>query len=295
MKKASLLLNGLCLVLLSNCGIVQYPGQPGMVSSSYVKLDLENLEEPGLFVYEAVYDNKPGGQGVGAIVTKLYPKAQTYTSNVRTNADGTLFRVKTAYEGADVQMISLPSLNQVMLNPNHKIMMMVEYQTSLDEIDEKNIAETNLFKPAESSLLSRALEVKKMRWDLLRAGSLTATGNLGYEVTGVQLKDHKFTPSKAVKLETTFFQNALKSDITTEVKNEFIAFLEANYPKGYQGTVQLHVKGSSQTIPVNLGLQTVKTLEASGTKIIKMALTKEVVDDVLKRFKSGTLKEGSPQ
>src|SRR5690242_1796241 len=81
----------LTLILgLSRCGIVTYPGQPGMATNNYSKIDAEYLDAAGLFFYEVSYDNRPKGVGVGAIVTKLYPGARTYTSNVRTNADGTL-------------------------------------------------------------------------------------------------------------------------------------------------------------------------------------------------------------
>lgn len=295
MKFLSVFFGVLTVLLLSSCGIVLYPGQPGMISTNYVKLDLEDLEEPGLFVYEAVYDNKQGGAGVGAVVTKLYPGAQTYTSNVRTNADGTLYKAKAQYEGAEVQMISLPASNQVMISPTSKLVLMVDYDTSLDELDEKNAAETNLFKPMGAGLNARALEFKKMRWDLLRAGTLSPTGNLSYEISSLDLKDNKFTPSKPVKVETTFFQNALKSNLTSETKQEFVSFLETNYPMGYKGVVNVNVKGSAIPIPIKIGLHTIKTLEASGTKVIRTALTEKTVEEVLKKFKDGTLKQGVAQ
>lgn len=266
-----------------------------MVTTNYVKVDMEDLEEPGLYVYEVVYDNKQGGQGVGAVITKLYPNAKTYTSNVRTNADGTLYRVKAQYEGAEVQMISIPSLNQVHLSPNNKITLMIDYATSLDEIDEKNAAEKDLFKPNPMMELSqRAIEYKKMRWDLLRAGSFTASGNLAYEIVSLDFGSVKYTPAKTVKLETTLFQNALKSNITSETKADFMSFLEANFPKGFNGTVQVAVKGMALPLPVKIGLQTIKTLEANGTKIIKNA-SEALANEVLARFKNGTLKEGVGQ
>ena len=62
------------VVMTSGCGIVNYPGQPGMVTNNFNKLDFEYLDEPGLFVYETTYDNRAGGSGVGAVVTKLYPE-----------------------------------------------------------------------------------------------------------------------------------------------------------------------------------------------------------------------------
>ena len=72
-----LCLAAFAVVGLSGCGMAVYPGQPGMVTNGYSKIDLENLDAEGLWVYEVVYDNRAGGKGVGAIVTKLYPGAQT--------------------------------------------------------------------------------------------------------------------------------------------------------------------------------------------------------------------------
>lgn len=273
------------LFLLVGCGIATYPGQPGMVSNNYVKLDLENLEADGLFVYETVYDNRPGGSGVGAIVTKLYPKAQTYTSNVRTNADGTLFRTKAQYDGAEVQMISLPSVQQIHLSPGNKIAMLIDYNVSLDEIDEKNIAEQSIFKPMEAALSPRATEYKKMRWDLLRAGNLSPNGNLAYEITALELGQVKFAPAKPVKVETTFFQNAIHSDVTPETKTEFVKFLEANFPKGFKGKLNVHVKGTEQPIAIQIGLNTVKTAEANGYTVA-MDASEAMVQEVLNRFKN---------
>lgn len=275
-------------ILVSRCGIVEYPGQQGLVTSNYAKLDLEVLEEPGLFVYESVYDNRVGGQGVGAIVTKLYPGAKTYTSNVRTNADGTLFRSKSQYEGAVVQAIVIPSLQQIHLNPNHQLAMMIGYDTSLDEIDEQNIAEKDLFKiPGLEKLNELAFRAKKFRWDILRAATLSPQGLLSYEVSGIQMQAKKFTPSKAVTLETNFLTNSLHSNLTAEVKAELVQFLESQFPKGYRGTVHMQLKSASQPVSLNLSVHTMKTLENAGYKIIRDA-DNALADEILKRFKNNS-------
>lgn len=258
------------LFLLSGCGVVLYPGQPGMVSSSFVKLDLEILEEPGLFVYEAVYDNTSSGRGVSAVITKLYPKAQTYTTNVRTNADGTLFRVKAQYNGADIQMVSMPQQNQVYLNPSHQLGFLVDYETSIDEIDEKNVAEENLFKPSLiDSLRPQSFETKRMKWQIIKAARFLPNGNLGYEITSLQMGQLKFFPSQPISLETSLAQNSIKTTLNADMKQEFSQFLETNFPRGYRGKVDFYVKDSLQPLSFNLGVNTFKTAEAGGLKIIK--------------------------
>lgn len=276
-----------CLMFFSGCGIVIYPGQPGMVTNNFNKLDFEYLDEPGLFVYETVYDNRPGGQGVGAVVTKLYPNAKTYTSNVRTNSDGTLYRSKVEYEGAQIQMISVPNIGQVNLSPNHQLMFFVDYAVSVDETDDKNISEAQLFKPQapSSDLSSKAFESKKMRWDLLRAGNLLASGNFSYEVIAVEMKQIKFIPTQSVSVETNFFGNAIKTQLSAQMKAEFIQFIEANFPKGYKGPVQVYVKGSSAPLVVSLGINTVKTLENSGIKVQK-DVSESAMQEILNRLKS---------
>ena len=288
----SLFVFSFALLALCHCGIVTYPGQTGLVTNNYAKIDMEYLDEPGLFVYETVYDNRTHGQGVGAIITKLYPGAKTYTSNVRTNAEGTLFRAKGAYDGAEVQMISIPNLHQVHVSPNSQVAFLLEYATSLDEIDETNTAEKDLFKKLEINpiLPEKAFESKKFRWDLLRAGNLTPSGNLAYEITSMEMNQMKFTPTQPVTLETNFFANGLRSNLTAQTKTELIRFVEANFPKGYKGTVNMQVKGSSTPIPMRLGVHTLKTLANSGTKVTPDA-TEAMAQEILARFKAN-MKEG---
>lgn len=271
-------------VVLSGCGISVYPGQPGVVTNSYSKIDLENLDVEGLWVYEVVYDNTEGGKGVGAIVTKLYPGAQTHTSNVRTNADGTLYRNKAQYNGAEVQMIAIPSLNQVHVAPNSKVQFLLEYTTSLDEIDDKNVAEQSLFKPDALVRVSRAIQ---LRWQLLKLAKLTGRG-LAYEVTAVKFGDKKFTPAKPILVETNLSQNGIRTTITPELKQELTHFVETNFPKGFKGKAEFYFKGAADSISVSLGMHSFKTAEAAGIKIIKDA-SDELASDIVNRFNRGNL------
>ncbi len=273
------------LFLVAACGVSRYPGQPGMVTNGYAKIELENLDPEGLWIYEAVYDNRLGGAGVGAIVTKLYAGAQTYTSNVRTNADGTLYIAKGGYEGGEVQMIVVPPLNQIHLNPNHKIQFLLEYDTSLNEVDDKNISEKDIFKhfAVGEQLSAVGQQMMRFRWDLLRAARLTRTGGLAYEVTALEMAKEKFTPTTPVLFETSITQNAVKLDMGAQTKAEMTQFLEAKFPKGYKGPVDIHVKGAPAPLKVTFGFHTLKTAEAAGFKIIKNA-SQKLADEIARKY-----------
>src|SRR6476620_10496151 len=104
-------------LVLSNCAIQNYPGQPGVRTNGFAKIDMETVDESGLWVYEVTYDNSPTGGGVEQIVTKLYPTSYTYTSNVRTNSDGTTYRHKFPDKGARIEMISIPKDGTIIMPP----------------------------------------------------------------------------------------------------------------------------------------------------------------------------------
>jgi len=275
------------LLFLSACGVSVYPGQPGMVTNSYAKIDIENLDAEGLWVYEVVYDNSDGGKGVGAIVTKLFPGAQTYTSNVRTNEDGTLYRTKAAYNGAEVQMIAVPSLNQIHLSPNSKVQFLVEYATSLDEVDDKSIAEADIFKPVSflSVLTEKAFKHRLFLQSLIQAAKVTRSG-LAYEVMAADFKDTKFTPTTPILVEANLAHTGLRTNLTTSGKQELVTFMEKNFPKGYKGPVQLHLKNSPLPLEVTFGIHSMKTAEAAGYKIIKNA-DQKLADDIADNFARG--------
>lgn len=266
------LLSAFLLVSLARCGITQYPGQPGMVSNSYVKIDMEYLDTEGLFFYEASYDNQPGGAGVGAVVTKLYPGAKTYTSNVRTNADGTLFRTKGQYDGAELQTIFMPKLNQLYVAPESKVAFLVSYDYSLDEVDDRNLAEKGIFKGA-ARITERALASLSRRIQWLRAGTLTRSGTLAYTVTAVRFGAEEYVPAAPVTLEASIQGNALRTDLSADARKDLLAFVESRFPKGFEGTVSLTVKGAGKPLSAPLGVHTLKTAEAAGINITHSSRT----------------------
>jgi hypothetical protein len=71
----------------------------------------------------------------------------------------------------------------------------------------------------------------------------------------------------------------VRYQICKEAKQEFVQFFEGNFPRGYKGKVSFQVKGATQPVTLNLGINTFRTAEAGGLKIIKgipEALLKEV-------------------
>jgi hypothetical protein len=261
-------------IALTGCGIVFYPGQEGVVTNSYSKIDLEDLEADGLFVYEVVYDNRVGGKGVGAVITKLYPRAKTYTSNVRTNADGTLYRHKSQYDGAEVQMISIPALQQIHLNPNNKLAFFIQYDMSMDEVDDKNESERSLFTtPTPVAVTGRAMARFQLMRDLLAAGTLTTRGSLAFEISAVEFGTASVTLTKPVRVETNLFQNAIRTQLTPDQKVELLTVLELKYPKGYQGPVNFKLKSPGKQLSFSMGLHTPRTLESAGYQVIRSSVT----------------------
>ena len=274
-------------VFLVGCGVSQYPGQPGRATDNYSKIDLENLDSDGLWVYEAVYDNAQKGKGVGAILTKLYPGALTYTSNVRTNADGTLYFHKGEYAGAELQMISLPESGVIHLAPNSKVQLLIQYATSLNEMDARNKLEEGLFSGGGagrfSALSQLGTRLMQFRFDLFRATHLTRAGKLAFDLTAVDLGEKKFVPSQTVHAQTSFYLNSLQLDLSQSVRAEAMQFLETNYPKGYQGKVRLHLKGAALPLEWEIGLHTLTTARAAGLRISNDG-TEELAKRILAEF-----------
>lgn len=284
-RRCFLLILPLGFLFLSGCGIYYYPGQPGMVSDGYVKIDLEELDAwDGLYVYEASYDNREGGTGVGAIVTKLYPNAQTFTSNVRMNADGTVLKHKSELEGAVTQMISIPSIHQLMLPANSKVGLLLYYYLSLDEVDNRNIAEQEIFTNSPAQMLSRrGMEAMKTRLALVRAGNLQPSGNLAYTVNAATMEGKTFTPSASVTLEMNLGMNGVHLKNGSQFKGELQKFLEANFPKGYQGPVEFNIEGMKDPMVVSLGLMTPVTAKMAGYTVIHNA-TAAMLEQAENRF-----------
>jgi hypothetical protein len=283
MKTKALVRSALCgvwlLFALSGCGIATYPGQPGFASNTYSKIDMEYLDEAGLFVYEVSYDNRPGGAGVGAIVTKLYPGARTYTSNVRTNADGALFRVKAQYDGAQVQMISMPKINQIYVAPDSEIQFIIDYEDSLDEVDDANLAEKKIFTTPSTTfraLAGRAFNRVQQKLQLLRAASVRRDGSLAYTVTEASFGSEVWKPATPIDVETTFSLNAVRASLTPEARKELADFVEAKFPKGFKGNVAMKVKGTSSGLSFKVGVHTIKTAQAAGIKVVSKTSQEEM-------------------
>ncbi len=279
-------------LVFTGCGIKIYPGHPGFMTHDYSKIDTEFLSEEGLYVYETSYDNRASGSGVGAIITKLYRGVQTFTSNVRGNDDGTVFRHKAQYDGAEVQMISLPQQGQLILTPNSTIAIIAETEFSLDEVDDQNIAEQNIFNPPKNLLSPTGLKLKTFAFRALVAGRLLPSGALSYDVMAVDLGKEKFVPSESIRVETNFFQNGIRANISKSILSDFVKFLEEKFPQGYKGQIQFHLKGVTKPLHLTLGLHTIKTAEASGITVIRQAST-NLVNEVLKKIEK-TLSKGAP-
>ena len=252
-------------LLLSSCAIQNYPGQPGVRTNGFAKLDLETVDESGLWVYEVTYDNSPTGDGVEQVVTKLYPNALTYTSNVRTNSDGTTFRHKFPYKGAKVQMISIPKDGTIILPPDSEVVVLVDYDISMDEVDDRNLSEEGLF--TRPAFAEKMLEQTRMRWNLLKAGEF-ANGKLNYSIGRVRMNKEELDFSQdPIKLSTTLSQTGILMNLSTNHKQKMRSFINEKFPKGYQGEVELvFVDGTS--FKLNLGLNTIETAKASGKKIV---------------------------
>jgi hypothetical protein len=265
------------------CGIRGYPGQPGVVTDQFSKLSEEMLDESGLFFYETTYDNRPGGKGVQSVVTKLYPGARTFTSNIRTNSDGSKYQVKGEYKGAVVQMISLPPTHEVILPPGSKVQVIVDYSLSMDEIDVRNASEESLFSGAlarglkpMTSLSQSALKSMGTRLSLFRAGRLDRLGSLNYQVTAVDLNGQIYTPAKPILVQTDLTQAGVRTSLTEAEKQAFVSFLESRFPKGYQGEIRFQLAGSSEPISYPVRLNTPKTLSAAGTHVTLNASAEQI-------------------
>ena len=74
------------------------------------------------------------------------------------------------------------------------------------------------------------------------------------------------------------------------MKTELVQFIDTNFPKGFSGAITLNVKGATEPLTISLGVNTVKTLETAGIKIVKDA-SEHMLQEIKERFKAGT-KEG---
>lgn len=259
-------------VLLTSCAVSSYPGQPGLVTNGFSKIDLEVLMEDGLWVYETTYDNTAQGKGVSAIVSKLYPNARTYTSNVRSNEYGTLYRAKGSYQGAVAQMTVFPLANQVVVPPDSHVMIMVDYDAPLDEIDDRNLAEETIFtaektskSAGEKKLTDIAMIVKQFKFALLKAGHLDAFGNISYDIKAIDFGSKTFTPDKNVRLETNMLQNGVRTNLDSKTRTDLVRFLEYHFPRGFRGELTLHVNDEKIPFTAPFTVKTPNMVQASET------------------------------
>lgn len=258
----------------------RYPGQPARVTNGYSKIHLEYLDWEGLWVYEVSYDNRKNGPGVGAIVTKLYPGATKFTSNMRKNVEGTVYRTKTEYENARVQMIAIPKLNQIMIPANSRVWFYVGYSKSLNEVDDRNIAEDKIFSKQHREEPISPLTVAEFafRSKIWRAAQFSKDGSITGEVTAVTMGEKKFDFTAPVKVEANLPLDAVKVDLGTQKISSLVSFVESNFKQGYDGLVELSLKGSELPMGLELSVHTAKTAEAAGIKIVKTEREEELLE-----------------
>ncbi len=258
------------VAFFSSCAYQEYPGQPGVVTNGYSKMDYEYLDYDGLWVYEVSYDNRANGPGVGAIVTKFYPGAQVNTSNVRMNEEGTLYKHKGQYDGATVQAIVIPKLNQIMMPANNAIWFFIGATESMDEIDDRNIAEEKIFTQgrASDSLLRTGYQRARRFVQVLTAGTLKRDGKLHFQVAAIELAGKKYELKEALEVQTNVLQTSITAPIKTEVKAEFRQFFETTFANGFKGKAKIFVKGVTEPLAFALSLHTPATAKKMGFTII---------------------------
>lgn len=258
------------LVFSSSCAYLEYPGQPGMVTNGYSKIDYEYLDYDGLWVYEVAYDNREGGAGVGALISKFYPGATTYTSNARFNSEATLYKAKGQYDGAEVQSIVIPSLNQIIMPPNNNVWAFMVSYSSENEVDDRNLAEEGIFKPLKKAVKTDSILERASRFmQVAKAGKLNREGNLSYFVSAIELDGKKLELATPVHVQTNIFQNAVRSNLSVENKQAFVKFIEANFPKGFGGDIKIHMQDATEPLVFKAAVHTLGTAKNVGYKVIE--------------------------
>jgi hypothetical protein len=177
-----------------------------------------------------------------------------------------MYRHKFPYKGGKIQMISLPKDNAIIVPPDSLVQLIVDYDISMDEVDDRNLAEEGLFSQPQA-YVARVAEQTRMKWNILKAGEFVA-GKLNYAISKVRLgKDELDFGSTPVKLSTTLSQTGVQLNVSAEQKQRMRAFINEKYPKGYQGEVEL-VLLDGTSFKTTLGLNTIETLKAAGKKIL---------------------------
>lgn len=250
---------------LTGCAIGQYPGQPGVKTNGSATLDKEILDDDGLWIYETTYDNSEKGDGVTSVVTKLFENVYTYSSNARSNGHGTFYKHKLPYNGSKIQSIYLPKLDELIIPPESKVVIILGLELSETEIDDRNISEENIFNRL-SPLSSKALQSLQSNFEILKAGELGKSGSLLYKIKDIILKDKKYSFEEIPTINTSIFQNGLTIDLDQNEKKELKNWFESEFPGGYKGAVKVVLK-NDKVISKYISINTLETLKKSGKKI----------------------------
>lgn len=254
---------------LTSCGIATYPGQPGVKTNGQSRLDYEVLDEDGLWIYEASYDNSAAGGGVDSITTRLFSGVYTYSSNARTNADGTYYRHKLPYRGSTIQMISFPQKGEVYVPDDSKVQLMVDYDISMNEIDDRNLNEENIFQ-ASQTVFKSAIKNVEWRFDTLRKAKFDTEGGLSYSISSLRFSNKNFTPKRDFTVKTNLVQNGITVALDPKDKARLVDFLDQNFPEGFDGKLTAKVNGN-QTITKKVKINTLNSLAAQGVHVIATA------------------------
>jgi len=257
-----------------------------MKTKDFSKIDHESLDEFGLWMINVTYDNTKEGKGTSAIMTYLFRGAQTYTSNVRTNADGTIYRFKNNPKGASLQAIALPQQNTVIVPEDSIVIMFGGIEISLDEVDDSNLAEQNVFSRSFAQS-KKAYQFAKTRYQWMKAGSFNAHGHLDYEIESATLGDKVLKFVKPIFVSTNVIGTSSSNSIDGSVRKQIMDFVETHFPKGFSGKARLQLKGQDELIDFPLKLNTLKTLQESGVSVQR--LPRPQVEKLAERMKGVTL------
>lgn len=269
---------GVLVALLSHCAVAKYPGQPGVRTNGFAQIEREFVDADGLWTFEVVYDNSIGGKGHIATITKLYPGAKTFTSNARSNGHGSFYRHKYPYEGAKIQAIYLAKTDQMIIPEGSKVVSIIDAKLSVNEIDDRNVNEEGIF----SSLPERpkVVNLDNIKSDLamLRSGTLSSSGTLGYNLAALHLGDQHFRFDTPVYVEAAIYQQGLATNLSRSAKAALLAWFNDKFPSGYAGEVTFELT-SGQKFSRRITLNTFASLKKTKTKV-------KVADDMYAIYES---------
>ena len=182
--------------------------------------------------------------------------------------EGTLYRHKYVANGALLQMISFPQRGEIIMPEDSKVVVIAELDVSSDEIDDRNLAEANIFK-RDLNIVNKGLQLLQTKWRILKLGEMTPQGRLSYSITSIILADKVFEPRDPVILETNLIQTGVYIDSTKNLKQQFVNFLDEEHPSGFSGVAKLVLR-SGDTIDMPVSLKTRKSMELSGSQRLKI-------------------------